>query len=80
MLPILSKILEKNVVISLLEYLQEKICYMNYNQPCVLVIPRKRHLSESPTKMLFKMDNNEVTGLVSVDSISVKLSTQSIII
>ena len=28
--------------------------------------------------MLFKMDNNEVTGLVSVDSISVKLSTQSI--
>ena len=46
-----------------LKYLQEN---NNYNQPSILVIPLKRHLSESLT-ILFKMDNDELTGLVFVD-------------
>ena len=66
-LPVQSKIIEKHVANSLLNYLQENICYLNYTQPSVLVIPLKWLLSESRTKFCFKMVNDEVTGLAFVD-------------
>ena len=66
-LPILSKIMEKQVANSLLKYLQEKNLLYELQSAFRSGHSTETALIKITDEILFKMENDEVTGLVYVD-------------
>ena len=67
MLPILSKIIEKHVANSLLKYLQENNLLYELQSAFRSGHSTETALIRVTDEILFKMDNDELTGLVFVN-------------